>query len=347
MLKSSDIRRQAAQRLRELFPSARGWEEAAGARIRNHEADLVVKFRLGAQEHTFVVEASSLGQPRQIRATVTRLEEIRRELPQVYPVAAAVYIGPQSARILRSHNLGYIDLSGNCYLAFDSVLIEKEGKRNVRPSNRPLRSLFAPRASRVVRVLLSEPGRTWRLEELGRAAEVSLGHSHNVVRRLEDVAWVARDEHQRLHLTKPADLLESWAESYSYRENEIASYFVPDRISRRFMTDVARAAEGRRYAFTLHAGLSLVAPHSRVPAIHCYVEGDPAAVAAALGLRPAAEAEGGLHLLMPYDPGVFHGTLEKAGLKVVCLPQLYVDLRHHERRGAEHAEHLRREAMGY
>jgi hypothetical protein len=347
MLKSSEIRRQAAQRLRELFPSAKGWEEVPDARIGSHRADLLVKLRLGTQEHTLVVEASSLGQPRQIRATVTRLEDVRREIPSAYPVAAAVYIGPQSARILKSHGLGYVDLSGNCHLAFGSVLIEKDGKRNVRPSSRPLRSLFAPRATRVVRVLLTEPGRAWRLEELARAAEVSLGHSHNVVRRLEDLAWVERDEHQRLRLTKPADLIESWCESYSYRENEITSYFVSDRISRRLMADVARAAEGRRYAFTLHAGLSLVAPHSRVPAIHCYIDGEPEPIAAALGLRPTGEAEGGLHLMTPYDPGVFYGTLEKAGLKLVCLPQLYADLRRAERRGPEQADHLRREAMGY
>jgi hypothetical protein len=199
----------------------------------------------------------------------------------------------------------------------------------------------------VVRVLLAEPGRLWRLEELARAAEVSLGHSHNVVRRLEDLRWLEREPQHRIQLTKPADLLESWCDSYTYRDNEITSYFVPDRVTRRFMADVVRAAEGRRYAFTLQAGLSLVAPHSRVTAIHCYVEADPAAVAAALGLRPAAAAESGLHLFTPYDPGVFYAPLEKGGLKVVSLPQLYADLRHYERRGPEQAEHLRREAMGY
>jgi hypothetical protein len=349
MLKSSEIRRQAAQRLRELFPTAKSWDEAADVRIGNQNADLVFKFRLGPQEHTLVLEVSSLGQPRQIRAAVTRLQEVKRELPAAYPVAAAVYIGPQSARILKSNGLGYVDLSGNCFLAFESVLIEKEGKRNVRPSSRPLRSLFAPRATRVIRVLLTDPGRVWRLEELARAAAVSLGHSHNVIKRLEDLAWVERDERQRFRLAKPSDLLESWCESYTWRNNEISSYFVPERVTRRFMTDVARAVEGqgRRYAFTLNAGLSLVAPHLRVPAIHCYVEGDPAPVVAALGLRPASEAEGALHLLTPYDPGVFHGALEKGGLKVVCLPQLYADLVHYERRGQEQAEHLRREAMGY
>jgi transcriptional regulator with AbiEi antitoxin domain of type IV toxin-antitoxin system len=349
MLKTAEIRRQVAQRLREIFPKVKGWEESSDLKIGGKTADLAVKFRLGEQERLLVVEVSSLGQPRQIRAAVTRLVEVRSQVPTAYPVAAAVYIGPQSARILKDNNLGYVDLSGNCYLAFDHVLIEKEGKRNLRPSTRPLRSLFAPRATRVVRVLLAEAGRTWRLEELAKAASVSLGHSHNVVKRLEDLRWVTRDESQRIHLTKAPDLLEAWCESYTWRVNEMTSYFVPERVSRRLMSDVARAAAGagRRYAFTLSAGLSLVAPHPRLTAVHCYVEGDPAPIAAALGLRPAAETDGGLHLLTPYDSGVFDGGLEKAGLKVVSLPQLYADLVHYERRGTEQAEHLRREAMGY
>jgi hypothetical protein len=170
-----------------------------------------------------------------------------------------------------------------------------------------------------------------------------------VVKRLEDLRWVERDAAQRIHLGKPADLLEAWRESYTYRTNEIASYFVPERVTRKLMADLARtlAAEGRRYAFTLSAGLSLVAPPTRLGGVHCYLEGEPAPSAAALGLHPAGEADGGLHLLSPYDPGVFYGLLDKAGLKVVSLPQLYVDLARYERRGAEQAEHLRREAMGY
>src|SRR2546422_12360 len=261
MLKTGEIRRQVAQRLRELFPKAKAWEDLADLRVAGRPVDVAVKFRLGDAERLVVVEVSSLGQPRQIRAAVTRLAEIHRELPAAYPVAASVYIGPQSARILKDNNLRYLDLSGHCYVALD----------------------------------------------------------------------------------------QAWCESYTYRASEIASYFVPERANRRLMADVARAAtaEGRRYAFTLSAGLSLVAPQPRLAALHCYLEGDPAPVAAALGLRPAAETDGALHLLSPYDPGVFYGVLEKAGLKVVSLPQLYADLVNYAPRGAEQAEHLRREAMGY
>src|SRR5437773_2967782 len=283
VLKSEEVRRQVAQRLRELLPKAKGWQESTNAKIGGQVADLLARFQLAGQDHTVVVEVTSLGQPRQIRASVTRLNEIRRELPGAYPVAGSVYIGPQSARILKSNNLGFVDLSGNCYLAFENALIEKEGKRNLRPSTRPLRSLFAPRATRVIRVLLAEPQRAWRLEELAKAAQVSLGHSHNVMSRLEDLRWVERDREQRIHLGKPFDLLQAWCESYTYRANEIASYFVPERANRRLMADVARAAtaEGRRYAFTLSAGLSLVAPQPRLAALHCYLERDPPPVAAA------------------------------------------------------------------
>jgi len=47
-----------------------------------------------------------------------------------------------------------------------------------------------------------------------------------------------------------------------------------------------------------------------------------------------------------YVEGVFYAPMEKGGLQVVCLPQLYVDLYHYERRGREQAEYLKREAMG-
>jgi hypothetical protein len=54
-----------------------------------------------------------------------------------------------------------------------------------------------------------------------------------------------------------------------------------------------------------------------------------------------------VYLLAPYDQGVFYAPMAKGGLPVVCLPQLYADLYHYERRGREQAAYLRREAMGY
>ena len=115
------------------------------------------------------------------------------------------------------------------------------------------------------------------------------------------------------------------------------------------MADLARtaAADGRCYAFTLSAGLSLVAPHTRLGGDPLLPRRRSRPDRRRARLHPAGEADGAVHLLSPYDPGVFYGLVDKAGLKVVSLPQLYTDLVRYERRGAEQAEHLRREAMGY
>ena len=348
MLKSTEIRRSAAQELRALFSRAAAWEESPDFKVGTQTTDLLVKFKLGASDHMLALKITSLGQPREIREAITRLAEIRRGLPEAYPLAVSQYIGPQSAALLKRNGFGYLDLSGNCYLSFGNVLIQKEGKPNTRPSTRPLKALFAPRATRVVRALLVEPQHVWRLEELAKTADVSLGHAHNVVKRLEQLSWVERGEHQRIQLIRPGDLLDGWVDSYSYRLNRMETYFSPERVTRRLVGDIARAAhaEGRRYAFTLHSGAALVAPNVRLPAIHCYLEGNPEPIALTLGLRPG-EGEGNVYLMTPYDEGVFHAPIAKGGVPVVSLPQLYADLYHYERRGREQAAYLRREAMGY
>lgn len=348
MAKSDDIGRSAAGELRAIFSRASAWEESVHHHSGLQAAALVVKFKMGSALHTLALEITSLGQPREIREAMTRLDEIRRELPEAYPVAVSPYISPQSATLLKRRGFGYLDLSGNCYLSFENVLIDKEGKPNARPSIRPLKSLFAPRATRVVRALLVDPQHSWRLEELAKTADVSLGHAHNVVKRLEQLSWAHRGEHQRIELIKPGDLLDGWVDAYSYRENRMEAYFSPERVTRTLVGDIARAAHGenRRYAFTLHSGAALVAPNVRLPAIHCYLDGDPEPIARALGLRPA-EGDGNVYLMAPYDEGVFHAPIEKGGVPVVSLPQLYADLFHYERRGREQAAHLRREAMGY
>jgi hypothetical protein len=343
-----EIRSSAAQELRAIFPQATAWEELPGARAATKAADLLVQFKIGTAEHRLGIKVVQLGQPREIREAMTRLAEIRRDLHEVYPLAVSQYISPDSAAILKRNGFGYLDLSGNCYLSFGNVLIHKEGKPNSRPSRRPLKSLFAPRATRVVRALLVDSQHTWRLEELAKSADVSLGHAHNVVKRLEELSWVERGEHQPIQLIRPGDLLDGWVDSYSYRLNRMETYFSPERVTRRLVGEIARAAqaEGRRYAFTLHSGAALVAAKVRFPAIHCYLEGNPDPIVRALGLRPG-EGEGNVHLMTPYDAGVFHAPIEKGGVLVVSLPQLYADLYHYERRGREQAAYLRREAMGY
>ena len=61
-----------------------------------------------AEAQTLAIEVASLGQPRQIREAITRLGEVKRELPSAYPVAVAQYISPQSGALLKRNGLAQV-----------------------------------------------------------------------------------------------------------------------------------------------------------------------------------------------------------------------------------------------
>ena len=153
---------------------------------------------------------------------------------------------------------------------------------------------------------------------------MSLGHAHNVVKRLEELSWVERDEQPAHPAAEAGDLLEAWVDVVLVpRQTDGHAYFSPERITRRLVAELARVAhaEGRRYAFTLHAGAALVAPNVRLPGHPLLPRGRPGAVARALGLRPG-EGDGNVHLLTPYDPGVFYAPMDKGGLRSCAAPAL-------------------------
>ena len=338
MLKSEEIRRQAAQRLKELFPTAKGWEESIGARIGSQNAGLVLKFKLGEQDHTLVLEVCSLGQPRQIRAAVTRLREIRREVDNAYPLAAAVYIGPQSARILKNNGLGYVDLSGNCspgLRAASSSTRKASGTSGPRPG--PCAPCSRPAPPGSSGSCSTDPGRAWRLEELGKAAGVSLGHSHNVMKRLADLR-LGRARRSPAHspheARRPAGELVRVLHLSRERHHVV-------RGAREDHATIHGGAgpggDGAGACLRLHAQCRPLArraasPVARASTAISTATRRPWPWPSACVQRP--RAEGSLVSARALRPRrVFYGALEKGGLKVTSLPQLYADLVGYDRRG--------------
>lgn len=92
---------------------------------------------------------------------------------------------------------------------FDQIFIERRGLPNPRVERRPLRSIFAARASRVLRVLLEDPKRASQVQQLAREAGVSLSLAFKVKQRLLDLEY-AREADGGIQLAKPEDLLRGW-----------------------------------------------------------------------------------------------------------------------------------------
>jgi len=158
LVKERGLEREATDRLLETVREA---PFLADASIRHDRArvdsriDFVCSIRAATIDRRLVCEVKASGQPRIAREACLDLVDYARSDKRDYPVFIAPYISPAAASICEGYGVGYLDMAGNCRLAFDQVFIRREGYPNLAIQKRDLRSLYSPKAERVLRVLLT------------------------------------------------------------------------------------------------------------------------------------------------------------------------------------------------
>ncbi|MHB1032967.1 MAG: type IV toxin-antitoxin system AbiEi family antitoxin [Pirellulaceae bacterium] len=314
-----------------------GWEDRP-------RPDLILEVEMPPGRQLLVVEVKPSGQPRLARESINQLLRYLQLAPGAYGVFVAPYISPESAEICRREGMGYVDLAGNCYLAFGQVFIRKECRPNPFAQRRDLRSLYSPKAERVLRVLLANPNRAWKTEALSAEARVSLGQVANVKRLLADREWIQVGA-EGFRLSQPERLLIEWADNYSHRRNQVADFYTAREIPD-VEHELAGMAinEGNRCALTGFSGAARLAPFVRYSRVTAYVPDSPDQVASRLGLKTVPSGAN-VSLVVPYDEGVYYGAEDIGGTWIVSPIQLYLDLRRMKGRGEEAADALLEEVI--
>ena len=326
-------------RLLQSVPFVEIQESLMETKIGDKRVDLAVRLRAVGQSYNLLVECKSVGEPRIVRMAIQQLREYSSLLEHVYPVVGAPYISKDTAALCKQNSVGYIDLAGNCYLSFDHVFIEASNYPNPAVEKRRIGTIFSPKASRILRVMLNFPDRRpWGVWELAREANVSIGLASKVKGRLLDLDYARGDKH--LALSRPIELLEEWARNYSFRRNKVNDYFSFDDVGvvERELSERCRQ-EGIPFALTLFSGAARVAPFSRYARGFAYVGRDIGKMAVALNLKTVTSGPN-FTILEPYDEGVFYRAEDVGGVRVVSDVQLYLDLVGFKGRGEEAAEFL-------
>jgi hypothetical protein len=300
-------------------------------------ADWVGKLRLPAGERFIFLEAKSAGQPRLVRDAVNQLLRSSRKYPDALCIVGAPYITPEAASIAVQDGMGYLDLAGNCRLVLDGVYIRREGWPNKFAKRRDLKSLYSPKAERVLRTMLLDPRHQWKIEGLAAAAKVSIGQASNVKRLLGDREWIARQP-GGIALTQPAKLLEEWADNYRYSRNTVTDFFSLEPLSK-IEEQLAGTAKqlNIEYALGGFSAAARMAPMVRYQRAAAYVKGDIDKIAKRMALKPVSSGAN-LSLITPYDGGVLAGSQEIDGMRVASAVQTYLDLHGAKGRGQEAAQ---------
>jgi hypothetical protein len=260
-----------------------------------------------------------------------------------YGILVAPFLSDESAQLCSEAGVGYADLAGNARLSFDQVFIEMHAADNPFRSRRRLRSIFGPKAGRVLRVMLTPPLRSWKVKALADASGVSLGQVSNVRRMLLDQEW-AMIGGDGLRLNQPEKLARAWQGSYSPRplSRETAYTLLhDDALEEATRAAFVEAGQGAHLVLASYSAARWLAPYARQATQFLYADEQGASIAKRhLQLQPVSRGEN-VVLLDPREDDVFSGRLEVApGVWCTGLVQTWLDLGAAGERGSEAAEHL-------
>jgi hypothetical protein len=323
-------------------------------------ADRLVELLAGHRKWTLVVEERRLGQPREVRTTLLQLERYLESLPpngSRYGLLLAPFVSEESARLCAEAGIGYADLAGNAHLSFDQVFIETRVADNPFRERRETRSLFAPGAARVLRVLLQGPLRPWKVAELATSAQVSLGWVSAVRRQLLAQEWAAEHISREnlptgstrqaggIRITKPHVLLAAWAKADDWekrtrvREYSLLLSGSPLQLAGKLQDTLKTDPP----VFTQWFAAWLRHPHTTPAVVTAYVKQFPdESLLEEKLLARRVSANGGLRLVLPKDEGVLNPAQTVRGFKLVSDVQIYLDLVRAGLRGEEQAAELQK-----
>lgn len=315
------------------------------------EPDLIAQLLVDGRRHMLICEYKSNGQPRYARPALLELRDyVAQRAPQATPVFIAPYISPAVRQLCEEKGVGYLDLEGNARIAFGGVFIERRVADMPVAERRELKSLFRPKSAQVLRTMLREPSRAWRVAELSEISGVSLGHVSNVRTGLIDREW-ARASDDGLVLSEPGALLDAWRDSYIAPPGERLRFYT--LLHGSAFADAARGAlraEGGpgRAVFASFSAAQWLAPYGRTGTHYFFADEEGLSkLHAALKLVSVSNGEN-VVITVPKDLGLLADTIEPAPGAVCTSPiQTYLDLSIAGERGAEAAEHLRQERLSW
>jgi len=302
--------------------------------------DVLVK--LG--DRLLVIEATVNARAGMVSAAANQANEnARREGPHAVPVVAVPFMGEVGRRVCAEARVSYVDLSGNASIKAPPLHVHVEGKPNRFVHRGRPASVFAPKSSRVARLLLLDPEKWWHQQELAENGDIGPGFVSRICKRLEDERLIERDDDHRLRSRDPKLLLAAWEERYDFEKHSIVKGHVSARSGDELVESAVAALKqsSARYAMTGLAAAWRLAPFAGFRLVTVYVSKQPGSeIRDRLKWREGGPGSN-LWFIRPNDEGVFQGGNELNGVHCVSAVQAYLDLRAMPERSDEASEQLR------
>lgn len=349
---SVNIEKRAVAALREALgdaPELKVLGVQTSEELGDNSIDLIFRVDFNGQQHLLVAKVKSSGQPRHVQNALLQLKRyVEKEKDQVTPIFIAPYLSEDARALCIDHEVGYLDLEGNARIVFPGFFMSRSVAGKPPAERRELRSLFKPKSASVLRTMLRDPAKKWRVADLANASLVSVGHVSNVRNSLLDRGW-AEVSDEGVFLSNPDGLLDAWREDYLPPAGERRAFYTTlhggafEEALRQ--GGGALALDGLAVLASFSAA-NWLAPYARTGTHHFYADEEGLSrLRQLLNLSTAARGENVVVTVLD-DLAVINDSVEATGGIYCTSPvQTYLDLYVSGERGREAAEHLRRERL--
>jgi len=338
---------------RGLFPKlkdATALLAAKNSSNRGKMVDIILRLMVGDKPRNLLCEVMSQRYPKQLREKGLQLLEISQQGRKGYPVIIAPYISDLGREICKKIGVGFLDLSGNAYLDFNSFYMEIEGKPNKFKYRSEPTGLFNPKAERILRFYLlkdsgkEESGNSYR--NITKEVGVSLGQLSKVNKKLDEFGlWL--EQPKDLTIIDKTKLFDLWRDNYRSERNKGLTFYSIMQVPQieKELGEFCRTNK-IQYALTLFSGANRLAPFTRYNFATSYFSGDVGQLKRDLELKEVPTGAN-LQILVPYDEGVYYKAEEVDSGRVANPIQIYLDLYNYAGRGREQADFLREKIIKF
>lgn len=325
---------------RKRIPFLTGWEVARNKDPKDAGVDLLISAKSNSRTYHFCVEIKTAGYPQYVRDGVGILGKFAKMNPSYYPVIVVPFISEQGKKICDEYHVGYMDLSGNVNITHGNIFVHTEGKKCPESAMPVNQSLFSPKAARITKFLLGQPGAKWKQKEIAEKTALSKGLVSRIINRMVEGGYVTKKD-KAVVVANFDDLFSAWVESEVRRREKKRNYYLWAQNPQKMMDVIAgRLSRDKiKYAFTQEAGASLVAPFATFDIVSLYIESLDLFPERALSASRAGKAFN-LTVIEAPDEYIFVNGMDKNGLKTADDLQLYADLMKNPLRGEKQAGHI-------
>ena len=305
-------------------------------------------FLVKASRYHFLVECKGTAARAPLLMALQQIEKIKDFFQKdAIPLIVVPYMGKSGIDFCQDHDLSWIDLSGNAHIKAPGLFIHVEGRpnrfKNVgRPSN-----VFAPKSARIARQLLIEPGKSYNQRELSQITVLDEGHTSRIVRRLEELNLIVKDDRGFLRPSDPDQLLDAWFEAYDFSKHYIIKGHIAARSGEELLKRMSQALAEQQidYAATGLAAAWQYTHFAKFRLVTLFLADPPGKNL--FDLLHFREDDRGANtwLVVPNDKGVFHGSSARDNIVCVHPVQTYLDLKGHPERAKEAASMVRQESL--